>query len=114
MLENLKSQEWTAKPGELLEIPAEYLVDLKWDIMVLSSKKVTTLQCREYDQNGVCHGVIWDTSETNARGKVTLQRVSYHEVVYLVNVGFMAIPIPTPESPDSGASQTQEHSSSEP
>ena len=91
------SQEWTAKPGEKLEIPEQFIRDLKWDIMVLSSKKVTTLQCREYEQNGACWGVIWDTSEYNARGKMTLQRVSYHEVVYMVNVGFIAIPIPTPE-----------------
>lgn len=96
------SKEWTAKPGEDLKIPAEYLEGLKWDIMVLSSKKVTTLQCKEYEQNGTCHDVIWDTSEFNGRGKLTLQRVSYHEIVYLINVGFMAIPIP--ESPDSLAS----------
>jgi hypothetical protein len=78
--------------------------------MVLSSKKVTTLQCKEYEQNGTCHDVIWDTSEYNGRGKLTLLRVSYHEVVYLVNVGFIAIPIPEEELVDPSTSEISEHS----
>ena len=105
------SKEWTAKPGEDLKIPAEYLAGLRWEILVLSSKKLMTFQCRGYDSDGWCKDVILDTSENNARGKVTLQRVSYHEAVHLVNVGFMAIPIP--ESEDLEVSLTPEHSSSE-
>ncbi len=95
----MESKEWTAKAGEELLIPADYINDLAFEIMVLSSKKLMTFQCASYKLNGqscTFQGVILDTSERNARGKVTLQRVSYHEEVILANTGFMAIPIPRP------------------
>ena len=92
----MKSQEWTAKAGEL-RIPAEYLTGLKYEILVLSSKKVFTFKCVSYDLKGqttIFHRVIMDTSLRNARGDITLHRVSYHEQIILANVGFMAIPVP--------------------
>ena len=102
----MKSQEWTAKPDEQLMIPAEYLKGLAYEIIILSAKKLMTFQCASYNLDGnTCtfNGVIMDTSEKNARGKVMLQRVSYHEKIILGNTGFMAIPIPEP-----GASERQE------
>lgn len=92
------AQEWTAEPGAELRIPEQYLTDLRYDITVLSSKKLFLFRCVGYSLDGnICtfHGVIIDTSKRNARGAVTLQRVSYHERVVLANVGFMAIPVPT-------------------
>ena len=94
----MKSQEWTAKPEEPLAIPSEYVTGLAYDIMILSSKNLKTFQCRSYELNGqTCKflDVIMDTGERNARGKVTLQRVSYHPEVILANTGFMAIPLPS-------------------
>lgn len=93
----MESKEWEAKPGEELQIPAEYLTGLKYEILVLSSKKTFTFRCVKYSLKGqttIFQGVIMDTSKRNARGDVTLQRVSYHEQVILANVGFMAIPVP--------------------
>lgn len=85
---------------EPLAIPAEYLQDLAYDIMILSAKTLKTFQCVDFKLDGqvFCFNrVIMDTSEKNARGRVTLLQVSYHEKVILGNTGFMAIPIPTPE-----------------
>lgn len=95
-----ESIEWTAQPNEELKIPEEYLTGLKHEIIVLSSKKLFTFKCTNYDLNGgICtfNRVVIDTSMRNARGQVTLQRVSYHEKVDLANVGFMAIPVPEAE-----------------
>ena len=97
----MESKEWTAQAGEELRIPAEYLTGLKYEIIVLSSKKLFTFRCVDYSlDSNICsfHHVIIDTSKRNARGTVTLQRVSYHEQVILANVGFMAIPIPETEA----------------
>ena len=96
----MESKEWTAAPDEDLLIPEEYMIGLNYEIIVLSSKKVFTFKCAEYSLEGnvyTLHRVIIDTSKRNARGQVTLQRVSYHEKVMLANVGFMAIPIPESE-----------------
>ena len=103
----MKSQEWTAAPGKELEIPAEYLTGLVYEILILSAKKTFTFRCTDYKLDGqICtfNDVIMDTSLRNARGNVTLRRVSYHENIILANVGFMAIPIP-PE-----ASETRDDS----
>jgi hypothetical protein len=93
----MESKEWTAKAGEELRIPAEYLTGLQYEILVLSSKKVFTFRCVSYKLKGqttIFHRVIMDTSLRNARGDITLHRVSYHERVILANTGFMAIPVP--------------------
>lgn len=97
----MNSQEWTAKPDEQIMIPPQYLDKLSYEIIILSAKKLMTFQCASYELKGqVCifHNVILDTSEKNARGKVMLQRVSYHEEIILGNTGFMAIPIPEPSA----------------
>lgn len=93
----MESKEWTAQPDSDLQIPAEYLTGLKYEILVLSSKKVFTFRCASYKLKGqttIFQRVIMDTSLRNARGQITLQRVSYHDKVILANVGFMAIPVP--------------------
>ncbi len=94
----MQSREWTAVPEEKLKIPEEYYRDQNYEILILSAKKTfSQITCTDYELEGdVCklHRVFIDTSEKNSRGKVTLQRVSYHEEVDLVNVGFMAIPLP--------------------
>ena len=99
----MESKEWTAaKPDEELKIPAEYLTGLNYEILVLSSKKVFTFRCVSYDlkeQTTIFRRVIMDTSMRNARGDITLHRVSYHEQIILANVGFMAIPVPDDTSP---------------
>ncbi len=101
----MQSKEWTTKADEQLLIPQEYQRCLVYDITILSAKRMMNFQCASYKLDGqTCtfHDVLLDTSEKNARGKVTLQRVSYHEVVILGNTGFMAIPIPsTSEIPES-------------
>ena len=97
----MESKEWTAKAGEQLLIPAEYLTGLQYEILVLSSKKVFTFRCANYELQGqttIFNQVIMDTSKRNARGDVTLHRVSYHEHIILANVGFMAIPVPETET----------------
>lgn len=96
----MESKEWTAKADEELQIPAEYLEGLKYEILVLSSKKVFSFRCTDYAIKGqviTCNNAIMDTSKRNARGDVTLQRVSYHDKIHLINVGCMAIPIPESE-----------------
>jgi hypothetical protein len=93
----MESKEWTAKAGEELRIPEGYLRDLKYEILVLSSKKVFTFRCVSYNLKGqttIFRRVIMDTSMRNARGDITLHRVSYHEQVILANTGFMTIPLP--------------------
>ena len=98
----MESKEWTAKPDEELAIPEEYLKGLAYEILVLSSKKVFTFRCVSYElkeQTTIFHRVIMDTSMRNARGDITLHRVSYHEQIILANVGFMAIPVPAEASP---------------
>lgn len=103
----VESLEWTSDAKGQLLIPERYVKDLAYEIIVLSAKKLMTFQCVSYELDGqVCKfkGALLDTSERNARGKVTLQRFSYHAEVILGNTGFMAIPIPelstspTPES----------------
>ena len=104
-----KSKEWTAKPDEQLMIPEEYNRCFVYDITILSAKRLMNFQCASYELDGqTCtfYDVILDTSEKNARGKVTLQRVSYHENVILGNTGFMAVPIPANAEPS--ASETPE------
>lgn len=96
----MESKEWTAKPDELLMIPEEYQKCLVYEITILSAKKLMIFQCASYEVNGqVCkfHDVLLDSSDKNTRGKVTLQRVSYHDEVILANTGFMAWPLPTLE-----------------
>jgi hypothetical protein len=96
----MESKEWIFKPDEPPLIPKEYLTGLKYEILVLSSKKIFQFKCRDYALNGqVCvfNHVIMDTSERNARGQIQLQRISYHETIVLGNTGFMAIPIPETE-----------------
>lgn len=98
----LESKEWTAGPDEEIRIPENYILGLKYEILVLSSKKIFTFRCVDFHfENNICHfyRVIMDTSKRNAKGQVTLQRVSYHEYITLANVGFMAIPLPSEESP---------------
>lgn len=97
----MESKEWMAKPDEELQIPSEYLTGLQYEILVLSSKKVFTFRCVSYDlkeQTTIFHRVIMDTSLRNARGDITLHRVSYHGQIVLANVGFMAIPVPESET----------------
>ena len=97
----MESKEWTAKAGDQLRMPEQYLKGLKYEILVLSSKKVFTFRCVSYDLTGqttIFHHVIIDTSMRNARGDITLHRVSYHEQIILANVGFMAIPVPESEA----------------
>lgn len=104
------SHEWTAKADEDLKIPVEYLEGIQYEVLILSAKKLMTFQCRSYRLDGpatIFTGVIIDSSEKNARGKVTLQRVSYHDTVILANTGFMAIPIPSP-APDQSAKEEQD------
>lgn len=103
----MESKEWTAKADEQLLIPEQYLTGLRYEILVLSSKKTFTFRCTDYRLKGqtcIFNNVIMDTSKRNARGDVTLQRVSYHEKVILANTGFMAIPVPeesdTSQQPD--------------
>ncbi|MDD5510466.1 MAG: hypothetical protein PHI12_06635 [Dehalococcoidales bacterium] len=96
-----KAKEWTAKPDGQLMIPEEYSKCLAYDVTILSAKKMMNFQCGGYETNGqttTFRDVLLDSSEKNARGKVTLQRVSYHDVVVLGNTGFMAIPIPATET----------------
>lgn len=98
----MESKEWTAPPDEELRIPAEYLTGLVYEVIVLSAKKLFTFKCGSYELSGqlsTFHRVIMDTSKRNARGDVTLQRVSYHEQITLGNTGFMLIPIPDEVSP---------------
>lgn len=93
----MESQEWTAKASEELLIPPEYIKGLKYEILVLSSKKVFSFKCVSYKLKGqmtIFHRVIMDTSLRNARGDITLHRISYHKQIILANVGFMAIPVP--------------------
>lgn len=94
----MESQEWTANPEEELLIPPAYITNLKYEILILSSKKTFTFRCIDYERDKrdafVFHNVIMDTSTRNARGVITLQRVSYHDKVTLCNTGFMVIPIP--------------------
>lgn len=104
----MESKEWTALPNEELKIPEEYLTGLKYEIIVLSSKKLFTFRCRDYSPGMtsnycILSHVIIDTSKRNARGDVTLQRVSYHAEVILANVGFMAIPVPESEASETPA-----------
>ena len=97
----MESKEWTANPDEELKIPAEYLTGLQYEILVLSSKKVFTFRCVSYElkeQATIFSRVIMDTSKRNAKGDITLHRVSYHEEIILANVGFMAIPVPENEA----------------
>lgn len=96
----MESKEWTFRPDEPPLIPKEYLTGLKYEILVLSSKKLFQFKCTDYVLEGqVCtfNNVIMDTSVRNARGDVKLQRISYHETIVLGNTGFMAIPIPEAE-----------------
>lgn len=97
----MESKEWTAKADEELRIPETYLKGLQYEILVLSSKKVFTFRCVSYKLKGqttIFRRVIMDTSMRNARGDITLHRVSYHDKVILANVGFMAIPVPETEA----------------
>ncbi len=92
-----EAREWTAKPEQPLAIPAEYARCQANEVTILSSKAIREFRCASYEVLGpVCkfHDVLIDTSERNARGKVTLQRVSYHPEVILANTGFMAVPVP--------------------
>lgn len=102
----MQSKEWTAKASEKLNFSDKDEKELKrcltYDVTILSAKRMMTFQCGSYQLDGaICtfYDVLLDTSEKNARGTVTLQRVSYHERVILGNTGFMAIPIPTPAEP---------------
>jgi len=94
----LEQNQWEAGPGEELKIPEVYLSRLKFEIVVFTMKKEFTFRCSEYEW---IEGAAWrfanviiDTSKLNPKGKVELQRVTYHPEIVLVNVPFMAMPAP--------------------
>jgi len=94
---NLQEQnQWEAGPGEELKIPELYIRQLKFEIVVFTTKKDFTFRCKEYEW---IEGAAWrfqhviiDTSKLNAKGEVELQRFTYHPEIVLVNVPIMAIP----------------------
>jgi hypothetical protein len=98
-----EQNEWVAKPNEDLKIPAVYITELRYEIVVFGRKKEFTFRCRDYDYTkGTAwrfDGVIIDTSEKNAKRQVTLKRVSYHPEIVLVNVPFMVMPAPESATP---------------
>ncbi len=105
---NLSEQnQWEAGPGEELKIPEVYIIQLKFEIVVLDQKKEFTFRCSEYKQvpSGAWRfaNVIIDSSKLNRKGGVELKRVTYHPEINLVNVPFMVVPAPekvTPEEAD--------------
>jgi hypothetical protein len=96
--EKMESKEWTAEPNEELRIPAEYLTGLKYEVVILSSRKdFAPLKCKRYERQGqvvTLYDVIWDTSKRNARREIIQQVVSWHEKIELLNIGCIIIPIP--------------------
>lgn len=102
----MTSREWTGPPDKALPIPEEYVLGLKYEVLVLSSKKVFTFKCVDYSREGgifAFKGVIIDTSHRNARGQLTEYRISYHDEIVLANVGFMLIPLPEPSASETPA-----------
>ena len=95
-------REFTAEPNEDISIPKELITCLKYEIVVLDVKKVKLFRCQNYyrdpDNSWRFTNVIIDTSKRNARGDVTLKRVTYYPEVRLVNAGFMVIPAPEKET----------------
>jgi len=94
----MESKEWIAKPDEELGIPVEYHTGLKYEVLILSSRKdFSPLMCKRYEREGqvvTLYDVIWDTSEKNARREITRQVVSWHNKIELVNIGCIVIPVP--------------------
>lgn len=97
----MESKEWTAKPDEELRIPPEYITGLKYEVLILSSRKdFTPLDCKRYKRHGqvvTLYDVIWDTSEKNARREIIRQRVSWHNKIELLNIGCIIFPLPENE-----------------
>jgi len=94
--------EWTALPDKELEIPVEYIKNLKYEVIVFARKERGgsdfTFRCVDYayDTTGqwLFTGVVIDSSKRNAEGELELKRLSYHPEIAMVNVGFMVIPAP--------------------
>jgi len=105
------SQEWEAKPGEILAIPQELIDALRYNVIVFAGKKPFEFQCVSYDLlprslRWLFKGVVLDTSkrvppEPGGKEVQKLLRLTYHPYIELVNVGFMVIPLPS-SSPKSG------------
>ncbi|MBA7711713.1 hypothetical protein ES703_120679 [subsurface metagenome] len=89
--------QWEAKPDEDLKIPEAYIRELKFEVVVFSSKRDFTFRCKDFkakSKTWLFEGVLIDTSKRNPQGEVYLKRLTYHPAISLVNVGFMIIPAP--------------------
>jgi len=98
--------QWEAQPDEELKIPEAYIRELQYEIVVFG-KREFTFRCKDYlkskkDDLWTFNGVIIDTSKRNPQGDIMLKRLTYHPAVSLVDVGFMVIPAPEGELPETG------------
>jgi len=93
-----QQNQWEAGPDEEIKIPEAYITRLQYEIVILSEKKTFTFRCVSYETKGdgewLFGNVIIDSSKRDAKGKVDLQRISYHPELSLVNVSFMVLPAP--------------------
>jgi hypothetical protein len=103
-MSKLPGKEWSAESGKDLAIPEEYaekIRKLQFKIMVFVGRKPFEFQCIAFQQKSGGYSftdVLIDTSKHDPQGKFTLQRITYHPYIELVNAAFMVIPL-TSEPP---------------
>jgi hypothetical protein len=99
MDKSLPGKEWTAEGGKDLDISEEYaeiIRRLQYKIMVFIGRKPFEFQCVAFEPKSGGYkftDVVIDTSKHDAKGTATMERISYHPYVELVNAPFMVIPL---------------------